>query len=82
MKAPSAGFRIKHRNGFHSIYEAAEAGATPVRPWVVLDDQDGGKTVWNGKTAMGARTAHYRLAVARLTGRPVSYAQARRAGNA
>jgi hypothetical protein len=30
----------------------------------------------------GARNAHYRLAVAKITGKPVSAAQARKAGNA
>jgi len=82
MKAPSAGFRIKNYRGFASIAEAAAVGASVAHPWVILDDQDGGRVVWSGKTAKGARTAHYRLAVERLTGKPVSYQQARRAGNA
>ena len=66
MKAPSAGYRIT---------------ATPVG-WCVVDDQAGGRVVWVGRTVKGARNAHYRLAIARITGKPVSAAQARRAGNA
>ncbi len=67
MKAPSAGYRIR-------CVSVAMGG-----PWQVLD---GDKVVWEGKTFKGARNAHYRLAIARITGKPVSYAQARRAGNA
>jgi hypothetical protein len=79
VKAPSAGFRIIRDR--------------PDRPfaslWVIYDDGDPNdpkatpkeRPVWTGKTFKGARTAHYRLAVARLTGKPVSYEQARRAGN-
>lgn len=67
MKAPSAGYRIWGGAGFG---------------WAVRDMQDGGRIVWKGKTFRGARNAHYRLSVARITGKPVSAAQARRAGNA
>lgn len=72
MKAPSAFFRIER---------------IACNDWIIVDDlprQRGeeSKVVWSGKTFKGARTAHYRLAVARITGKPVSYAQARRAGNA
>lgn len=41
-----------------------------------------GKVAWRGRTFIGARNAHYRMSVADSTGKPVSYAQARRAGNA
>lgn len=68
MKAPSAGFRITDQR-------------IPGQ-WVVADDRNGGAIVWRGKTFRGARNAHYRLSVARITGKPVSAAQARRAGNA
>lgn len=69
VKAPSAGYRIRN-------VSVAMGG-----PWQVLDDQTG-RVAWEGKTFRGARNAHYRLAVARVTGKPVSAAQARRAGNA
>lgn len=68
MKAPSAGFRIQY-------------DPTEVPQWKVIDDVTG-RAVWSGKTFRGARNAHYRLAVAKLSGKPVSAAQARRAGNA
>lgn len=67
MKAPSAGYRIVRR---------------PEGGWIVVDDVTLGAIVWSGQTFRGARTAHYRLSVARITGKPVPYAQARRAGNA
>jgi hypothetical protein len=50
------------------------------RHWEVRE-LEGGKTVWRGKTFVGARNAHYRLSVAKITGRPVSAQQARRATN-
>lgn len=67
MKAPSAGYRIFGGQGFG---------------WTVRDVRDGDRVVWRGKTFHGARNAHYRLSVARITGKPVSAQQARRAGNA
>lgn len=66
MKAPSNGYRIVRTTG---------------GGWVIYDERRSGPPVWTGKTFIGARTAHYRLSVARATGKPVSYKQARRAGN-
>ena len=78
MKAPSSGYRIVHRNS--APFDAQRPSVD--RPWEVRDDRADGRVVWSGKTFTAARNAHYRLAVARITGRPVSAAQARRAGNA
>jgi hypothetical protein len=69
MKAPAAGYRI-----VRSLRPAKGQ-------WEIQDRQNGDKVVWQGKTFRNARSAHYRLAVARLTGKPVSWEQARRAGN-
>lgn len=79
MKAPSAGFRILYRNGI-PFADIPAYGLTIARPFAILSAD--GRIVWRGKTFKGARNAHYRLSVAKLTGKPVSAAQARRAGNA
>lgn len=73
MKAPTNGYRITP--------SAANTGKRRTGGWIVTDDRQGGRVVWQGATYTGARTAHYRLSVARSTGKPVSYLQARRAGN-
>lgn len=77
MKAPSSGYRILNRDGGA---DALAYGLTKARPLAVLDPT--GRIVCRGKTVRGARNAHYRLSVAAITGKPVSAAQARRAGNA
>lgn len=75
MKAPSAGYRIL------MAPRAERVGIAAKLTWKIVDELDGHRTVWRGQTYRGARTAHYRLSIARITGKPVSYAQARRAGN-
>ena len=80
MKAPTAGYRILHRNGMRSLYDAADYGLTISRPIAILDTTTG-RVVWRGKTVHGARNAHYRLSLERITGVKPSIAQARRAGN-
>ena len=62
--------------------KAPSAGFTIKRTERGWEVRDGDRVAWSGKTFRGARNAHYRLAVAKITGKPVSAEQARRAGNA
>lgn len=71
MKAPSAGY----------VLHPSAVG------WAVVDtvptpDWPDGHVVWCGRTLKGARTAHWRLSIWRITGKDPGYAAARRAGNA
>jgi hypothetical protein len=78
MKAPTAGFAILNLAG-HPL-NAIAYGLTRARPIAILDTTTG-RIVWRGKTVHGARNAHYRLSLERITGKKPSIAQARRAGN-
>ena len=69
MKAPSADYVIRHRHAFRPLADAAAQGVHPDTPWAVVERATG-RVVWKGKTFLGARTAHYRFAIAKITASP------------